>query len=206
MLREIATPNNNESEFIGIASKLGVKKIYFFYDFDKYWLENTENKLSSIQNNSKINIETGFIVDPKSMKKASTISNILIAKSSDNDRFFIESGKVRIIYGFEEPHKKDFLHQRASGLNHVICELAKRNNVAIGLSYAELFKNPSKSPALIGRMMQNIALCQKYKMKIVIGSFSENPFDMRQHHDVMSLFAMLGMNVKIIKESLTNLG
>ncbi|MBI2541133.1 hypothetical protein HYV80_00285 [Candidatus Woesearchaeota archaeon] len=205
MLREFATPTNNEQEFLEISSKLEIKKIYFFYDFDRYLKENTEQKLIQIRNSSKIEIETGFIVNQGNMKKASARPNILIAKSSEKDRLFIESGKVKIIYGFEETSKKDFIHQRASGLNHIICELAKKNNAAIGFSYSALFKDALKSPALMGRMMQNIALCQKYKVKTVIGSFSEQPFDMRQHHDVMSLFTMLGMGGKAIRESLTDL-
>ncbi len=54
----------------------------------------------------------------------------------------------------------------------------------------------------MGRMIQNIALCQKYKVKTVISSFSEKPFEMRAPHDVMSMFAMLGMNGKNVKEAL----
>ena len=45
-------------------------------------------------------------------------------------------------------------------------------------------------------------LCQKYKVKIVIGSFSEKPYELRASHDIASLFAMLGMDNKKIKESL----
>ena len=41
-------------------------------------------------------------------------------------------------------------------------------------------------------MMQNIALCQKYKVKTMIGSFSEKPFDLRASHDVMGIFKLLG--------------
>ena len=130
-------------------------------------------------------------------------SKLLVAKSSDKDRFFIESKKIKLIYGFEEIYKKDYMHQRASGLNHIICELASKNNVAIGFSYSSLFnKNSADTPLLIGRMMQNITLCQKYKVKTIIGSFSEKPYDMRAPHDVISLFTMLGMESKKIKESL----
>jgi len=55
---------------------------------------------------------------------------------------------------------------------------------------------------MISFVMQNIALCQKYKVKTVIGSFSEKPFDMRAPHDVESLFFLLGMDGRRIKESL----
>jgi RNase P/RNase MRP subunit p30 len=51
-------------------------------------------------------------------------------------------------------------------------------------------------------MMQNISLCQKYKVRTAIGSFAEYPFHLRAPHDIISLFIMLGMDTKKIKESL----
>ena len=191
---DIVLPKNNETEFSEIAYKLGIKKLYFLYNFDTY------------QNPSifDFGIEIGFIVNQKNINNAVKLSKTIVVKSSDKDRTFIESKKIRLIYGFEEVHKKDYIHQRGSGLNHVICELAKKNNVVIGFSYSSLLnKSDSVTSLLIGRMMQNIRLCQKYKLKTVIGSFSERAFDLRLPHDVKSLFTMLGMNNKNVKDSLT---
>ncbi len=202
MFKDVAIPKNNETEFIEIASRLGFKKIYFLYDFDIYTQQKVEKKLNII-NSRDISVETGFIVSQKNINKASKQSKLLIAKSSDNDRLLIEGKKIRLIYGFEEANRKDYLHQRASGLNHVLCELARKNNIAVGFSYSPLFnKNPETASLIMGRMMQNITLCQKYKVKTAIGSFSQNPFEMRAHHDIASLFAMLGMDGKKVKESL----
>ena len=204
MFFDIVLPKNNEEEFIEIASKLDVKKLYFLYDFNSYNEEKTNKKLEPIKNHKNIIIETGFIVNQKNINKALQKSKLLVVKSSDKDRFFIESKKIKLIYRFEEFHKKDYMHQRASGLNHIICQLANKNNVTIGFSYSSLFnKNPADTPLLIGRMMQNITLCQKYKVKTAIGSFSDKPFDLRATYDITSLFAMLGMDGKRIKESLT---
>lgn len=195
-MKDIAIPKNNEAEFIEIAVKLNIKKLFFLYNFDEYNEENTKKKLDSIK--SSIEIEIGFNVNQKNLSKAFKLSRLLAVKSSDKDRVFIESGKIKIIYGFEEVNRKDYLHQRASGLNHILCELAKKNDVAVGISYGSLIgKDAASSSLLMGRMMQNIKLCQKYKVKMVIGSFSSNPFDLRAPHDIMSLFAMLGMNGKI---------
>jgi len=201
MTADIALPKNNEQEFIDIAAKLGTKKLIFLYDFDEYDKNKIQEKFDSIKN-KKINLQTGFIVNQKNLNKAAKQSKLLVVKSSDKDRFFIESGKIKIIYGLEELHKKDYLHQRASGLNHVLCEFASKNNVTIGFSYSMLLnKNPSITSLLMGRMMQNIALCQKYKVKTVIGSFAEKPFELRAPHDVMSLFTMLGMDQKVARNS-----
>lgn len=203
MLSDIVIPNNNEADFIEIASKLNIKKLYFLYDSDEYNEENTQKKLSSIKNPKNVNIEISFVVNQKNINKAVQQSRFLVAKSSDKDRVFIEGKKIRLIYGFEEANRKDYLHQRASGLNHILCELAKKNNVAVGFSYGLLLnKNENNKSIMIGRIIQNINLCQKYKVKTVIGSFSESPFDLRSGHDITSLFAMLGMDMRKIKESI----
>ena len=190
MLSDIVLPKSNEAEFIQIASKLNLKKLFFLYDFDNYNENKIQKKLDSIES-KQINIEIGFLVNHKNINRAAKISKFLVAKSSEKDRLFIESKKIRIIYGFEESGKKDFMHQRASGLNHILCELAKGNNVSVGFSYSSIIS--SKNPALImGRMMQNISLCRKYKVDTLIASFSSNPFELRQPHDLLSLFKLLG--------------
>lgn len=194
---DITIPKNNEADFIELASKLDLRKLYFLYNFDEY-----EYKL--VKNHKNINVEIGFIVNQKNINKALKESKLLVVKSSDKDRYFIETNKIRLIYGFEEVYKRDYLHQRASGLDHVICNLLNKNNVVVGMSYGSLFnKNPETTSLIMGRMMQNIRLCQKYHVKTIIGSFSQKPMDLKASHDIMSLFAVLGMDGKNAKESLT---
>jgi RNase P/RNase MRP subunit p30 len=106
-----------------------------------------------------------------------------------------------VIYGFEELGRKDYLHQRASGLNHIMCELAKKNNIVIGFSYSQLLNNEDNMPTILGRMAQNIKLCQKYKVKTIIGSFAENPFSLRAPHDISNLFKLFGMNERNVNIS-----
>ena len=204
MFADIVIPKNNETEFVDLASKLGFKKLYFLYYFDEYNEEKSRKNLSLIKNNTNLNFEIGFIVNQKNINRALHQSKILAIKSSDKDRLFIESQKIKLIYALEELKKKDYLHQRASGLNHIICELAKKNNVTIGFSYSSLFDKDSVAASiLIGRLVQNIRLCQKYKVRTIIGSFSEKPYNLRSPYEIISLFTLLGMNSKNIKESLT---
>lgn len=190
MSSDIVLPKNNEAEFIEIAAKLNIKKLCFLYNFEDYNEEKIHKKLQSIEN-TKVNIEIGLLANQKNLNKAAKISRLIAAKSSEKDRFFIESKKVKIIYGFEESGRNDFMHQRASGLNHVLCELAAKNHVAIGFSYSSIINN-NNPEVIMGRMMQNIALCKKYKSNQVISSFSSNPFELRQPHDILSLFRLLG--------------
>src|SRR3989344_499802 len=184
MHSDITIPQNNEAEFAEIASKLGIKKLYFLYESNNFSEEKINKKLELIKEKFNLNFETGIIV-----------------KNQDKDRFLIESKKVKLIYGFEELGRKDYLHQRASGLNHIMCELARKNNVFIGFSYGSLLNGEVKASLVLGRMTQNIKLCRKYKVKTIIGSFAENPFDLRAPHDLANLFKMFGMDERNVKAS-----
>lgn len=202
MFTDIAFPRNNEGEFAETASKLGIKKLYFVYDFNEYNEEKIQKKLDALKQNG-ISTKAALLVNQKNMDKAMRHSKLLVVKSSDKDRFFIESKKIKLVYAFEETNKKDYINQRASGLNHITCEIARNNNVAIGFCYSSLLnKNDQAILLLIGRMIQNISLCRKYRVKTIIGSFSEKPLELRAPYDIISLFAILGMDSKIVRDSL----
>lgn len=199
MYSDIVIPQNNETEFAEVALKLGIKKLYFLYELNNFSEEKINKKIESIKEKYNLNFGTGIIVKNPDTSKIKINSKLIVAKSSDNDRMMIESKKINLIYGFEELGKKDFMHQRASGLNHIMCELAKRNNTTIGFSYSSLF-NESSHALIIGRIRQNIKLCKKYKLKTAIGAFTENPLDMRSPYDIQSLFNILGMGGRNIKD------
>ena len=201
MFADIVLPKGNESEFLEIAVKLSIKKLYFAYDFNEFFSKDIQKRLDSIKNKAA-SFEAVFIVNYSNINKAPIQQKALIAKSSDKDRLMAENKKLRIIYSFEQQPRKDYLHQRASGLNHILCVIAEKNNVAIGFSYGALIgSSREQSPIIKGRMMQNIRLCQKYKNKTIIASFSENPFKLRPFHDLASMFRLMGMNDYKIKES-----
>ena len=203
MFSDIVIPKNNETEFIEIASKLGLQKIYFLYDFNDYDEQKVQKKMN-LNQNKKLNIEIGFIVTQKNLNQAFKKSKILVVKSSDKDRLFIESKKIKIIYGFEETYRKDYMHHRASGLNQIISEMARKYDVYFGFSYSSLLNKPDQIASLIlGRMMQNIRICQKYKVKTILGAFSDKPYDLRASHDIMTLFKISGMDGRRVQESIS---
>tara|TARA_Y100000310_G_scaffold333369_1_gene410775 strand:+ start:71 stop:595 length:525 start_codon:yes stop_codon:yes gene_type:complete len=108
-----------------------------------------------------------------------------------------------------DPHlfrRKDYMHQRDSGLNQVLCNLARENKIAIGFSFSSIL-NAKDRAKIIGRMIQNIKLCRKYRVKMVIGSFAKSEKDTRNLKDIQSFFKVLGMtgkeaNLNFVKERL----
>ena len=182
---DIVIPTNNEEEFIVMAEKLGYTGLCFLYDFNDYMNKQFENK--------KIKIDIGVLGDKRNIDKIKRKNEkiFVVVKSSNNDKEIMERSKADMIFSFEDTLRKDFIHQRASGLNHILCKLAKENNVIVGFSLSSILGAEDKH-LILGRIRQNIKLCRKFKVKTMIASFAREPFEMRNAHDVMSLFKILG--------------
>ena len=96
------------------------------------------------------------------------------------NRKILENRKVDVLVSPEKIAKNDYLHYRNSGLNHVLCKLAKKNNIAIGLNFNDVLHSKGEERArLLGRMMQNVRLCRKYRIMMIFASFARNFYDMR---------------------------
>ena len=204
---DIVIPNNNEEEFIVIAEKLGYNGLCFLYDFNDY-----SSKKRKFESN-KIKIHTGILANNKNLNKVKNVlenqrfsghrkskafsseleneKSFVAVRSSYNDKDAIEKLKPNIIFSFEDNDKRDFIHQRASGLNHILCKSAKENDIIIGFSLSPIL-NAENKHTVLGKIMQNIVLCRKFKVKTAIVSFARNPFEMRSPHDLISLFNVLG--------------
>ncbi|MCH8004197.1 MAG: hypothetical protein IH934_06225 [Nanoarchaeota archaeon] len=187
---DFVTPNNNEEEFISIADKLGYKELSFLYNINDYLDKQKKFKIK----NTDIKVDIGILADNRSIyeikNKLKDEKAFIVVKSSTNDKDIIERLKPNIIFSFEENTRKDFIHQRASGLNHILCKSAKENNVTIGFSIKSILDAENKQE-ILGRMMQNMKLCRKYKIKTIIASFAQKPLEMRNVHDLASLFEIL---------------
>ena len=191
---DFVIPNNNEDEFIAMAGGLGYKELFFLYNLDDYLTK--QKKLEKNNNKAnKIKIHNGILADKNTLYKIQNKfkdkESFVAIKSSSNDKEAIEKSRIDMVFSFEENPRKDFIHHRASGLNHILCKMAKENNVAIGFSIKSLLDAGNK-PELLGRIMQNMKLCRKFEVKTSIASFATNPFEMRGAHDLTSLFKILG--------------
>ncbi|MBI2668149.1 hypothetical protein HYX17_05280 [Candidatus Woesearchaeota archaeon] len=144
------------------------------------------NRVNSISQIRKLNDELN-IVEGNSLNR-----EILTCKSID------------ILASPEKNRKEDFLHHRNSGLNHILCALAKKNKIAIAFSFNEILKSKGVERAkIIGRMQQNVRLCRKYKVEMIIASFATNKYEMRSLTDLKSFGTVIGMNPVEIKKSFT---
>jgi RNase P/RNase MRP subunit p30 len=179
MKTEIIFPKNNEEAFIEIAKKLGTKELVIVYPFPK------KKEFTS----SKVKIKTALIATAAQLKGGNTdTANIIVQSDPQKDRWIIEKIKPKMIFGFEFQERKDFLHHRNSAINHITAKIMAKNNIAYGFPVSELISAPKwKQPIILGRMQQNITLCKKYKVEIIIASFATNPMLMRSMKDIKAL-------------------
>jgi RNase P/RNase MRP subunit p30 len=56
---------------------------------------------------------------------------------------------------------------------------------------------------ILGRIMQNIKLARKYKMKIKLASFARNPYELRDCNDLLSFGILVGLHPSEAKKALT---
>lgn len=191
---DIVFPNENEKEFLEIAKKLDYKSICFAYDLKEF----KKYKIKSYK--SDIDIKYAIIADEKNIKKAKNLADSILVKANDNTRTILEQNKDIIIYRLENDFKKDFIHQRRSGVNHIMCKIAKKNNITFAFSFNEILNSDdNKRNIIIGRMASNIKLCRKYNVRIIVGSFAKGPYEMRSSNDMEAFFTAIGMHASEIK-------
>ncbi|MBI2148457.1 hypothetical protein HYU23_02160 [Candidatus Woesearchaeota archaeon] len=123
---------------------------------------------------------------------------IIESKNYETDRKLIENKRIKVLV---DPHvniERDSLHFRKGGLNHIVCNLAHKNSVAVGFSLSSI-----DSPVIIGRIRQNIKLCRKYNVKILFFTFAKTKYELRSAIDLISLLRVLGMNGMEAKQALS---
>ncbi|MDP7141346.1 MAG: RNase P subunit p30 family protein [Candidatus Woesearchaeota archaeon] len=185
---DIVFPKNNENDFIELAEKLGYNSLCLVY------------KLKSFKNSydSKIKLTFGVLAEPNEVRKAKKLSEFVFVKSSDKDRAVMENNKNLFLFGLEKAARHDFIHHRA-GLNQVLCKIAYKNKIKICIPFSDVLNSEDVERAnILGRMLQNIRICRKYKVEVFVGSFASEPFDMRTVHDLTAFGKVLGMNTPFL--------
>ncbi len=129
--------------------------------------------------------------------------NLRIVDGKDEmiNRKAVEDGKTQILLNPQQGQGRDKMHYRTSGLNQVLCALAHENNVAVAFTLDKV-----QDPVQMGKVMQNVMLCRKYKMRMLFFSHAKALYEMRSASDMMSFCRMLGMTPGEAQQALTGLG
>jgi len=184
---DIVFPKDDEESFIKMAERLGLNGLCFVYDKPK--------DISYLKSKTKINLSTASSARMKGCP--------FFMKAPDDQmqiRHILEQTRPDVLYGLEFNHHRDFMHHRASGLNHVMASIAEEKGVTIGFSFAGILSAKTDNRAVcIGRMMQNIRFARKYGFKVVLASFADSPWKMRAPQEIISFFRCINMSGSEVK-------
>src|SRR3989344_3913709 len=114
---------------------------------------------------------------------------IISYKDDVHARMFIEQKKVDILLNPHLSSGKDPMHSKNSGLNQVLCELARKQDVAIGITL-----DTCTTPQALGRIFQNLVLCRKYNVQLFLFTYAKDAYELRNPKDLLSFCALLGMS------------
>src|SRR3989338_11517299 len=130
--------------------------------------------------------------------------NFIEGKDDNTNRRALESKNTDVLFGIEKFRNNDRHHFRDSGLNQVLCKLANKNKIKIGFSFRDVLNSDgSKRSKILGRMIQNVELCNKYKVDMIVGCFAKNEYELRNSSDLIAFGRVLGMR-KIWNEKIDN--
>ena len=204
MFIDLVMPKDNEAEFIEMAGKLGIPGLCFLYHCtNRKEFEEHKALVDNLKATTKLKLFSGIVADAAALAAAKQLTKVVAVTSSSHDRDVIERGRPGILFGMELLEQRDALHQRNSGLNQVHCALMAQNRVMAAFPFAPLLSLESKRRALaMGRIMQNIRLCRKYRVVMLIASFAEQPFSLRSGHDLKSFYTTMGMHPREARDAL----
>ncbi|MBN1376738.1 hypothetical protein JW949_00190 [Candidatus Woesearchaeota archaeon] len=172
-------------EFLEIAEKLNYKQIVFI-------LNNEKDKKELKDLDSDIKIKTAFFLSGN--RRAGSYKNKFDFIIAPPERNYFEDKHVDIIINMEMSSKRDSFHFRNSGLNQVRCKLAREKDIILGFNFSSLLKADFITKIiLIGRMLQNSRICNKYNNKCFVRSFAHDPFEMRSYNDFKNFEIVLGL-------------
>lgn len=135
----------------------------------------------------------------KQIQKLKKEGKQIIVKAQDDEfnRKILEMQGIDILLSPEIHARKDKLKQRDSGLNEILCKLARKNNIKIGINLEEISKLQKKEKAkILSRIMQNISLCKRTGTEIVI-----YPKKYKKQ-DIIAFFLTLKSSTQLAKTSM----
>jgi RNase P/RNase MRP subunit p30 len=121
--------------------------------------------------------------------------NIIHGKDDLYNRLMIEKG-IDILLNPHTYELKDNLHFRRGGLNQVSCKLAAKKDVVILFTLDSL-----RDHLFIGRAMQDIKMCRKYCVKVMLCTYAKSKYELKSLNDLFSFCKILGMDGKQVKNA-----
>jgi RNase P/RNase MRP subunit p30 len=116
------------------------------------------------------------------------------------NRFFIENTNIDFL---QDPHnsnilpKIDFIHHLNSGINHILCKMAKANNIKFFFSLNFLDKSAKLHISKdIGRINQNIIFARKYNVNTYINYTIQKPNQIKKIFNIKKILNIFDLSTE----------
>jgi len=88
-------------------------------------------------------------------------------------------------------------------MNQVLCKIAAKNETQIVVPIREILSLKGRERAqVLGRVMQNVRICKKYKVGVKLASFAHTPYQMKGVKELASFGTVLGMDSSMVKKGI----
>jgi RNase P/RNase MRP subunit p30 len=142
------------------------------------------------QENLNLNSIDAVIIKTDSLKELR--KQINIAKKKNKKPIIIATNDI-LRQTFE--NKQTFIVMPE--LNHVLCNLAKKNDITIVIDFSSIRKSVKEKAIIIEKILRIVRLCRKYKTKMMVASFSKKPEEMISARDMHAFACWHGLNYAI---------
>jgi len=132
----------------------------------------------------------------KNARKAIELADLILVDGGEEavNRKASECWEVDIISHPDRNSSKDFMHQRNSGIDHIMARFMQDRCIAIEINFAEVLNSYGILRArILGRMMQNVILARKYNTPVVITSGAQDRWGLRAPRELMAFGKCMGM-------------
>ena len=191
-------------DFASRAKLLGYKGICITEYFQsKEQMEELKKKCKEISEKIGIEIFVGF--QARNTKELSK----LISLRREYDVLLVKGGDLELNRkAVETPEVDILLHpefeRRDPGFNHIMAKLAKENNVAVEVNFREILLSSKNTRShIIHNISENVKLCKKFHVPIAICSGAVSHLQMKDPKVLISMVALLGLDLKEAKKSLS---
>lgn len=136
---------------------------------------------------------------------------ILREKRRKYDVLLVRGGDLKLNREACESPEVDILthpeYERTdSGMNHVLMNLAAKNNVAIEINFREILVSSKKTRSMILKnMLNNIKIAKKYKTPIILCSGALSHWDICDPTCLVSFATIIGLEMKDAKNAMSKI-
>lgn len=130
------------------------------------------------------------------LKKKPDEKTALLSQDDEFNRKALEIKGLNMLIINESFAQKDYMKQRASGLNEILAKICAEKNIVVGVQIDEIIKKEDVEKAKsLARLKQNIMLCKKAGTRLVFVG------DIKDRLALQSVLLVLGASTSQAKKA-----